>query len=239
MKNELQIFKYNDKPVRMVGTPDDPWWVLKNVCDVLDIARGARIAERLEKDEVRQAYITDKIGRNQETLIVNESGLYNVILRSDKPDAKPFRRWVTNEVLPSIRKTGTYSINPERKALAEAKLNNSRTRVSSMWMKIAEKVSVPEYQNICARYGSKALAGHEVIPLPEVAEHYFTATEIGSLLGVSSQKIGKIANEYGMKTGENGKTVWDKSRYSAKQVETFRYNEKAVQRFRELLEHIA
>ena len=235
MKNELQIFKYNDKPVRMVGTPDDPWWVLKDVCDVLDIARGARIAERLEEDEVRQTYITDKIGRSQETLIVNESGLYNVILRSDKPEAKPFRRWVTHEVLPSIRKTGTYSANPEQEALAEAKLNNSRARVSSMWMKIAEKISVPEYQNICASYASKALAGHEVIPLPEAVEHYFTATEIGNLLGVSGQRIGKIANEHGMKTDEYGKTVWDKSRYSAKQVETFRYNEKALQRFRELL----
>ncbi|MCI9575296.1 MAG: hypothetical protein HFJ84_01220 [Clostridiales bacterium] len=66
-------------------------------------------ATRLEDDEVCQTPLTDSLGRKQSTTIINESDLYNVILRSDKPEAKPFRKWVTSEVLPSIRKTGTYS----------------------------------------------------------------------------------------------------------------------------------
>lgn len=110
--NELQIFNYNSKEIRTVERSGDPWFVLKDVCDVLRIGTTARVSERLDADEVSQTHITDSLGRQQETTIVNESGLYNVILRSDKPDAKPFRKWVTSEVLPSIRKHGTY-MTPE------------------------------------------------------------------------------------------------------------------------------
>ena len=118
--NELQIFHYNGKEVRTVQHDGEPWWVLKDVCDILDLERGHRVAERLDVDEVRQTYLTDSIGREQNTYIISESGLYNVILRSDKPEAKPFRKWVTNEVLPSIRKHGAY-MTPE--TLRQAVLN--------------------------------------------------------------------------------------------------------------------
>ena len=236
----MQIFNNSEfGQIRTIEHDGEPRFVGKDVAVAMGYNDTDQSLRKHVDDEDKLTRRFNGSVQNRSMTIINESGLYSLVLSSKLPTAKAFKRWITHKVLPSIRKTGTYSINPERKALAEAKLNNSRTRVSSMWMKIAEKVSVPEYQNICARYGSKALAGHEVIPLPEVAEYYFTATEIGSLLGVSSQKIGKIANEHGMKTGKYGKTVWDKSRYSAKQVEKFRYNEKAVQRFRELLEHIA
>lgn len=108
--NDIQVFHYQENDVRSLLLDGEPWFVLKDVCAILSIARGARIAERLEEDEVRQAYLTDSLGRQQETTIINESGLYNVILRSDKPEAKPFRKWVTSEVLPSIRKTGSYNL---------------------------------------------------------------------------------------------------------------------------------
>lgn len=106
--NELQIFSYNGNEVRTIQKDGEPWWVLKDVCNVLDISQAVRVAERLDEDEVSQTHIADSLGRRQETYIVNESGLYNVILRSDKPEAKPFRKWVTSEVLPSIRKHGAY-----------------------------------------------------------------------------------------------------------------------------------
>jgi phage antirepressor YoqD-like protein len=68
------------------------------------------IADRLDSDDVSLTYITDSLGRQQQTNIINESGLYSVILRSDKPEAKAFKRWVTHEVLPQIRKTGGYNL---------------------------------------------------------------------------------------------------------------------------------
>ncbi len=106
--NELQVFKYSDKQVRTLLKDNQPWWVLKDVTDVLEIERGTRIVERLDDDEVRLTYVTDAIGRKQQTYIVNEPGLYNVIIRSDKPEAKNFKRWITHEVLPAIRKHGAY-----------------------------------------------------------------------------------------------------------------------------------
>ncbi len=70
--------------------------------EVLEIARGSRIVERFDEDECSQTPVTDNLGRQQNTYVVNKSGLYNVILHSDKEEAKPFKKWVTSEVLPSI-----------------------------------------------------------------------------------------------------------------------------------------
>jgi Rha family phage regulatory protein len=123
-----------------------------------------------------------------------------------------------------------------KKVFAEAKLNNSRARVASVWLKIAGLVNVPEYKGICASYASAALSGKETIALPECAEHLYTATEIGEMFGVSKTRIGAIANMHGLKIPDYGKTVWDKSPYSSKQVETFRYNSRAVDEFKRLIE---
>lgn len=114
--NELQTFKYNENEVRTVQHNGNTWWVLKDVCEVLDLSNPSKVAERLEDDE-RSNF---KLGRQGEAIIINESGLYNVILRSDKPEAKPFRKWVTSEVLPTIRKHGAY-MTPE--TLEQAILN--------------------------------------------------------------------------------------------------------------------
>ncbi len=110
--NEMQIFNYSGNPVRTVQKNDETWFVLRDVCEVLNLSTPARVAERLDADEVSQTHLIDSLGRGQEMTVVNESGLYNVILRSDKPEAKPFRKWVTAEVLPSIRKHGAY-MTPE------------------------------------------------------------------------------------------------------------------------------
>ncbi|MFA5638380.1 MAG: phage antirepressor KilAC domain-containing protein [Anaerovoracaceae bacterium] len=106
--NELQIFSYEGQEVRTIQRNGAPWWVLKDVCDVLELSNSRMIADRLDEDDVSLAYVTDSLGRQQQTSIVNESGLYNVILRSDKPEAKKFKRWITHDVLPTIRRHGVY-----------------------------------------------------------------------------------------------------------------------------------
>lgn len=112
--NKVTIFKYEEnKLVRTMDISGEPWFVLKDVCDVLGLSTPARVAERLDSDEVSQAHLIDSVGRSQEMTIISESGLYNVILRSDKPEAKPFRKWVTAVVLPSIRKNGGYITGQE------------------------------------------------------------------------------------------------------------------------------
>lgn len=106
--NELQVFSYEGKEIRTIQRNGETWWVLKDVCGVLGLSNARMIADRLDEDDVSLAYVTDSMGRRQQTNIVNESGLYNVILRSDKPEAKKFKRWVTHDVLPQIRRHGAY-----------------------------------------------------------------------------------------------------------------------------------
>lgn len=142
--NDLQIFTYQQNAVRTVERDGEPWFVLKDVCDVLNLTTPARVAERLDKDEVSQTHLTDSIGRQQDTTIINESGLYNVILRSDKPEAKPFRKWVTSEVIPAIRKHGSYSqkpLTPAEQLLAQANVLVEQERRLSALEETAEKTS--------------------------------------------------------------------------------------------------
>lgn len=110
--NELQVFTYSGNEVRTVQKNGEPWFVLKDVCTILGIGNNRMASDRLDTDEKGVSQI-DTLGGKQEMTIINESGLYNVILRSDKPEAKPFRKWVTSEVLPSIRRTGGYIAGQE------------------------------------------------------------------------------------------------------------------------------
>ena len=114
--NELQVFNYNDNEVRTVTVGGEPWLVLKDVCDVLGIENHRNIAARLDEDE-KGVHTVDTLGGKQEMVIINEAGLYSVILLSRKPEAKAFKRWVTHEVLPSIRKHGAY-MTPDTLAVA-------------------------------------------------------------------------------------------------------------------------
>ena len=106
--SEIQIFNYNSVEVRTIQKDGEPWFVLKDVCNVLHIGNSRDVVARLDQDEKGVGQI-DTLGGKQEMTIINESGLYNVILRSDKPEAKPFRKWVTSEVLPTIRRHGMYA----------------------------------------------------------------------------------------------------------------------------------
>ena len=142
--NALQTFTYQSSTVRTVERDGEPWFVLKDVCDVLNLTTPARVAERLDKDEVSQTHLTDSLGRQQETTIINESGLYSVILRSDKPEAKPFRKWVTSEVIPAIRRHGSYSqkpLTPAEQLLAQANVLVEQERRLSALEETAEKTS--------------------------------------------------------------------------------------------------
>ena len=108
--NNIQIFQ-NEQfgKVRIaMNESNEPLFCLADVCGVIGIANARNVRSRLEEDDVRQMDTIDSLGRNQQVTFITESGLYDVIIRSDSEKAKPFRKWVTSEVLPSIRKHGAY-----------------------------------------------------------------------------------------------------------------------------------
>lgn len=117
----------------------------------------------------------------------------------------------------------------------EIKKTNAKVRLSNQFLKLAKVDTLSEeYKNILVSKAAEALTGFALIPLPPSEQKMYSATEIGEMFGVSSQKIGRVSNEYGMKTEEYGKYYRSKSQYSCKEVDSFVYNDRAVERFREI-----
>jgi anti-repressor protein len=140
----LKVFDFESRQVRVVIKDGELWWVLRDVCEVLEIGNNRDVAARLDDDE-KGVVTIDTLGGKQEVTVICESGLYNVILLSRKPEAKKFKRWITHEVLPSIYKHGAY-MTPEaiEKALTNpdfiiklaTKLKEERAKVSALTAKI-------------------------------------------------------------------------------------------------------
>lgn len=143
--NDILVFHYKSSEVRTVELNGEPWFALKDVCAVLGISNHKMTAQRLDADEVSLTDLTDSMGRQQETTVINESGLYNVILRSDKPEAKPFRKWVTSEVLPSIRKTGSYTMPKLSKEMQALFLLDDRTQKQEARLTALENTMTVDY----------------------------------------------------------------------------------------------
>ncbi|MFW9594008.1 MAG: Bro-N domain-containing protein, partial [Macromonas sp.] len=105
----LQTFRFTDTLILRGFLRDgEPWFVAADVCAALEIGNVSMAANRLDADE-KDISTVDTLGGAQELVVINESGLYSLILTSRKPEAKKFKKWVTSEVLPSIRKTGSYT----------------------------------------------------------------------------------------------------------------------------------
>lgn len=115
--NSLQLFENTDWKVRVVMRDGEPWFVAKDVCDCLGVSNSRDAVARLDDDE-KGVGKADTLGGYQDMMLISESGLYTLVMRSNKPDAKVFRKWVTGEVLPSIRKTGSYSVNQPQPQIA-------------------------------------------------------------------------------------------------------------------------
>lgn len=109
MNHLSRVFQYQGAQVRTLIRNDEPWFVLKDVCEVLGIEQVAGIKRRLSEDVISN-HPLQTAGGLQIMTIINEDGLYDVILESRKPEARAFRKWITSEVLPSIRKTGQYQL---------------------------------------------------------------------------------------------------------------------------------
>lgn len=140
--SNLIPFTYGETPVRVVEIDGEPWFVLSDLCKVLGLQAPHMVAGRLSEDDRSSASVIDSLGRPQHTTIVNEAGMYEVVIRSDKPEAVAFRRWITGEVLPAIRKTGSYGTPDLATAIA--------TMTTEQWVGLAttltERAELAEHQ---------------------------------------------------------------------------------------------
>jgi len=248
----LQIFENAEfGKIRTVVLDGEPWFVGKDVAEILGyrnpnealqdhidyedkFMRSERGSEMLKLFNTVKR-IQENFGR-QDNWFINESGVYSLVFQSKLPTAKKFKRWVTSEVLPSIRKTGGYHKPDAAQAKrADAMDRDSRTRAAKLLLKIAERVEIPEYQAVCQAKAAEMIAGEMVIPLPVVERRTYSAKEIGARLGISANRVGKLANRYGLKIPTYGKLFYSKSAYSAREVETWRYYAEVVPVLRDAL----
>lgn len=256
MNNELQVFSYKgNKPVRIVEVDGEPWFVAKDVCDILGYVNVTdTLNNHLDEDERSTLAIregTSPKGGNPNMNIINESGLYALILRSNMPKAKDFRKWVTGTVLPSIRKIGTYSLTPARPTQEEIEIRRKELDIRESEVNLRRATLIrdilynppfpvtPETQTVFAHEVFKLTTGHSYLAmLPDCTEKWYTATEIGNELGISANKVGRIAKANGIKapegeSNEYGRWIYSKSQHSSREVPSFIYNEDALEWFRQ------
>jgi len=136
-----EVFNFQSKPIRVVLIDGEPWWVAVDVCAVLEIKNSRDALGRLDEDE-KGVVSTDTLKGLQDLNVVNESGLYALVLGSRKKEAKEFKKWITRDVLPSIRKTGSYGVE---KALSDPKqlralLGNYAERVEALEARVEEMI---------------------------------------------------------------------------------------------------
>ncbi len=190
MNSEMQIFQYKEVPVRTVLVDSEPWWVLADVCRVLEIENSRNVAARLDEDEKNTVHLADGIRGNPNVTAVSESGLYKVILRSDKPEAKEFTRWVTHEVLPSIRKHGGYIAGQE--TMTDEELMARALLVADSKIKERDKRIAEQAEQI------KAMRPAQVF-----ADAVATSPQ-SCLVG----ELAKILRQNGVETGQNRLFEW-------------------------------
>ncbi|PGT35639.1 phage antirepressor Ant [Bacillus anthracis] len=171
--NQLQVFNNEEfGQVRTVVQGEDVWFVAKDVCDVLGINKQRDAYSRLDEDE-RGSVLVDTLGGQQNMNAINESGLYSLILRSRKPQAKSFKKWVTSEVIPSIRKHGAYMTdqvleqavtNPDFAIGLLTKLKEEKEKLAAAQQQIVQQQPLVTFAEACMQ-SDKSLKVSEVAKL--------------------------------------------------------------------------
>lgn len=203
--NELKVFNNPEfGKVRTVEINGEPWLVGKDVAAAL----GYQNPQRAIRDHVDEEDkgVTEMVtpGGKQSVPIINESGLYSLVLSSKLPGAKKFRRWVTSEVLPSIRKTGHYTAKP----MTDYQMESIRVRKAQLLERLAKEYD-GTYRQVLQAHATKELTGEYLLPLPYTGEKTYSAQEIGEKLGISANKVGMLANRNHLKTKQYGAWVND------------------------------
>lgn len=207
--NEIQAFNFESNQIRVQSDEQgNPWWVAGDICEALGLETHKAVL-RIDEDDRNSMPIIDSLGRNQGAWVVNESGLFSLILGSKKAAAKKFKKWVTSEVLPSIRKTGSYSFQQNGKL----KIIPTAHPVFSALKAVAQEFGL-EY-NQALLYANKATLRETGVDFQNVLQielknpvqvRQFTPTELGERLGQSAIKFNRQLESLGFQEKKNN--VW-------------------------------
>lgn len=174
MNNEIQRFDFRGASLRtLTDEAGEPWFVLKDCMSILDLGNPTETVKMFDKDEFSTTEVIDSIGRRQQTYIISEPGLYRLVMKSRKPEAKEFQRWVTHEVLPQIRRTGGYipatDADDDMTILAKAVMIGQRT-MEQQQRKIAEQQTRIVELEPKARFADAVAASDDTCLIGELAK---------------------------------------------------------------------
>ncbi|MGJ3841143.1 phage antirepressor [Limosilactobacillus fermentum] len=190
MENKLQLFNFNGQQVRTVTINDEPYFVGKDVATILGYKRTADALKAHVDDEDKLTRQFTDSGQNREMKVINESGLYSLILSSKLPSAKKFKRWVTSEVLPAIRKTGAYQAKPKDNYQIPATYGEALQLAATLQTKIEHDAPSLKYF-------------HDQMRNPGL----MTTTEIAKDYGWSARKLNKYLESKGVIYRQGNKWV--------------------------------
>ena len=220
MKNLMKVFEHEKfGSVRTVYQNNEPWFVAKDVCECLSISKYRNAISRLDEDE-REPFEVDTLGGKQEMTAINEYGLYSLVLSSRKPEAKEFKRWITHEVIPAIRKTGMYMTdnaidnilgNPDAfiKVLSEYKKVQDENKALAM-QNASQKQLIGELKPK-ADYTDLILKSKSLVTITQIAKDY----------GMSGQAMNKILHNLGIIYNQSGQWLL----YSKHQAKGYTHSE--------------
>ena len=209
MNNEIQRFDFKGAALRtLTDGAGEPWFVAKDVCDILEISNNRDAISQLDDDEKNTVVISDGIPGNPNKAIISEPGLYRLVMRSRKPEAKEFQRWVTHEVLPQIRRTGGYipasETDDDMTILAKAVMIGQRTMEAQKRKIAAQQSRIDELQ-------PKASMWDNFVDIPDVLS-----------VGNSAKLLSNLGRPIGRKTlfswlEHNGWVFRENGHWSARQ----------------------
>lgn len=199
----LTIFQFESQEIRFVGTADDPWWVAADVCAALGLDNNSRAVSRLDDDE-KGITISNTLGGNQEMITISESGLYSLILTSRKPQAKRFKKWLTSEVIPSIRKTGKYALpsqsQPQEDIELEIKVLQQCLAIANLRPELIAGIVLNHSARRMPQLTESTNEAHKILAATTESELLLTPTSIGERLGISARAVNKLLLGMGLQT---------------------------------------
>lgn len=227
--------------LRTIKKDGEIWFIASDVARALGYSRPADAVSQHCRYTAKHSIPHPQGKGTLEVNIIPEGDLYRLIIRSKLPAAEQFERWVFDEVLPSIRKTGKYEIpkQPVDKDLELQKLAvetmKVRTEQSKLLLSIADTVSNELYKETLKSVAVATLTGKEYLPLPKIECNYHTTTDLANILSkkfnrkVSANIVGRLTTKNNLKTEEYAVKVWDKARFSNKQIESYRYKDSVIE----------
>ena len=197
--NELQIFNNEEfGSVRTITKDNEPMFCLADVCKALELEQVSRVKSRLKEDGVTNSKVIDRLGREQEATFINESNLYKVIFQSRKPSAERFTDWVTDEVIPSIRKNGGYIANQEQMTpeqivanaliVAQNIISQKDRQIEELEMSVQQMDSVISEMTPKVDYADRILSSTDCMTVSQIAQDY----------GMSAKRFNKILHTVGI-----------------------------------------